>query len=122
MGRELRERVAEGEPIADPRVLDLIHLRRYTMDNQTLERELLALFLGQLPVIVREISHAATCADWKFALHTLKGSARAIGATTIGELAEMLEGFSPADEVAALIGQLNSEAQRFEAEAKKLLN
>jgi HPt (histidine-containing phosphotransfer) domain-containing protein len=71
---------------------------------------------------VRQISQAASGEDWKFALHTLKGSARAIGATSIAELAEMLEGFGPADEVAALIGLLGSEATRFEDAAKKLLN
>jgi HPt (histidine-containing phosphotransfer) domain-containing protein len=122
MGSAWREGVLTGEAIADPRILDLVHLRRYTMDNQALERELLALFVGQLPSIVRQISQAATGEDWKFALHTLKGSARAIGATAIGELAEMLEGFGPADEVAALIGQLASEATRFEDATKKLLN
>jgi hypothetical protein len=44
MGSEWREEVASVEPIADPRILDLVHLRRYTMDNEALERELLALF------------------------------------------------------------------------------
>jgi HPt (histidine-containing phosphotransfer) domain-containing protein len=92
------------------------------MENTALERELLSLFLGQLPVILDQISRANTAEDWKFSLHTLKGSARAIGANGIAELAELLETLGPAEEVAALIGRLAGEARRFEAAARKLLN
>jgi HPt (histidine-containing phosphotransfer) domain-containing protein len=122
MGSELREAVQAAEAVADPRVLDLIHLRRYTMGNAALEHELLALFLGQLPTILQQISQAATAQDWKFALHTLKGSARVIGATAIAEVAEALEPLAPIDDVAALIGRLAAEAACFEEAAKTLLN
>jgi HPt (histidine-containing phosphotransfer) domain-containing protein len=71
--------------------LDRAHLTRYTMQNRELEREIIALFLQQLPTTSAMLTTAENEADWKLAVHTLKGSAAAIGALHINALASELE-------------------------------
>ena len=78
-------------PLIDPEVFDRAHLARYTMDSAELEREILDLFLLQLPETLAMIATAATAADWKLATHSLKGSAAAVGARRIGRIAAELE-------------------------------
>lgn len=73
---------------------DRQHLARYTMDNADLEREIIGLFLQQLPAIVETLKAATGRDDWRMAAHTLKGSAAAVGATAIHESALELEQMS----------------------------
>jgi HPt (histidine-containing phosphotransfer) domain-containing protein len=77
-----------------PPVFDRLHLARYTMDSPDLERELVGLFLAQLPSILESLFTATSRDEWRFATHMLKGSAQAIGACQIGDLAEKLEPFA----------------------------
>lgn len=72
-------------------VLDREHLSRYTMDCEELEREIVGLFLTQLPSIMDLLKGAADEAGWRLATHTLKGSALAMGAVRIAEIAKQLE-------------------------------
>ena len=74
---------------ADPGVIDLGHLRSMTMSDAALEREVLELFVAQS----REITAAlAAWPDNAAALaHTLKGSARAIGAFRVSDAAAAIE-------------------------------
>lgn len=81
---------AERSPI-DPAVFDRAHLSQYTGGDLALERELLSLFLGHFAPIRAQLDAASSAQDWKFAAHSLKGSARSIGAPTIAALAETLE-------------------------------
>jgi HPt (histidine-containing phosphotransfer) domain-containing protein len=74
-----------GEPI------DRTHLGRYTLGSPTLEREVLGLFLAQLPLSIEQLRFAATDREWQIAAHTIKGSARAVGAWQIARLAEEAE-------------------------------
>ncbi|CAN5412215.1 hypothetical protein BH10PSE7_BH10PSE7_34550 [soil metagenome] len=76
-------------------ILDREHLERYTMGCPDLERELIDLFLDQLPELTRQLEGSAADDNWIFVTHTLKGSARAIGAVTIADLAERLEELGP---------------------------
>ncbi len=71
--------------------VDLKHLRRYTLGDWALEKEVLQLFLGQLPETIGSLRGAATEKEWKVAAHTLKGSGRAVGAWRIARLAEHAE-------------------------------
>jgi HPt (histidine-containing phosphotransfer) domain-containing protein len=71
--------------------VDLKHLRRYTMGDHSLEKEILGLFLGQLPQTIKALSEATTDQDWRIAAHTLKGSGRAVGAWRVARLAELAE-------------------------------
>jgi len=78
---------------AEP-ALDLEHLRRFTLGDLGLELEILELFIKQAPITLRALQTAAADRDWKIAAHTLKGSARAVGAWRVARLAEAAEGIS----------------------------
>jgi HPt (histidine-containing phosphotransfer) domain-containing protein len=75
--------------VPDDGPIDLAHLQRMTLGDISLEREVLAMFAAQaaglmdnlvkLPPNVAELAH------------TLKGSARAIGAFRVADAAEWLE-------------------------------
>lgn len=71
--------------------LDFSHLRRYTLGDAGLEKEVLALFLAQLPVTIAALRSASTDRDWRRAAHTLKGSGRAVGAWPLAKVAEEAE-------------------------------
>ena len=74
-----------------PRLIDHEHLRRYTLGDPGLELEILGLFAEQLPITIGALEHATTDKDWGLAAHTLKGSARAVGAWPLAALAEDAE-------------------------------
>ena len=74
-----------------PRLIDHEHLRRYTLGDPGLELEILGLFAEQLPITIGALEHATTDKDWGMAAHTLKGSARAVGAWPLAALAEDAE-------------------------------
>ena len=84
-----------SEPQMKKAILDRDHLERYTMGCPDLERELIRLFLDQVPDLTRQLESIVVEKDWKFATHTLKGSARAIGALMIADLAQHLEDIGP---------------------------
>lgn len=71
--------------------IDLEHLRRYTLGEVDLEREILGLFVQQAPLTLERLQQAESQRDWTSAAHTLKGSARAVGATLVGNLASSAE-------------------------------
>ena len=77
-------------PLApDDGPIDLDHLRRMTLGDAGLEREVLAMFSAQT---VSLIGTLATLPPEAGALaHTLKGSARAIGAFAVADAAARLE-------------------------------
>ncbi|WP_148277012.1 Hpt domain-containing protein [Methylocystis sp. SC2] len=73
--------------------IDLVHLSRQTFGDHDLERELLALFDAQAAQYTKRLrAPAARGDDWRIGLaHTIKGSARAIGAFEVGQAAEAYE-------------------------------
>lgn len=81
--------------------VDLAHLRRFTFADQALEREILRLFLAQLPETLAVLTAAVNERDWKIAAHTLKGSSRAVGAWRIARLAEEAEALAASRDVRA---------------------
>lgn len=87
--RGLTEPPAHALPSGEP--IDRAHLARYTLGSPILEREILALFLAQLPLSIEQLRFAATDREWQIAAHTIKGSARAVGAWQIGSLAREAE-------------------------------
>ncbi len=76
---------------ASPRPIDLVHLRRYTLGDRALEREILDLFLKQTPKTIAELRQAATEKAWHAAAHSLKGSGRAVGAWRVARMGELAE-------------------------------
>jgi HPt (histidine-containing phosphotransfer) domain-containing protein len=76
------------------RAIDLIHLARQTHGDRDLETELLGLFRRQAAQIMERLSAdlPGDSIPWRADLaHTLKGSARAIGATRVAIKAEIYE-------------------------------
>lgn len=76
---------------APRRPIDLVHLSKYTLGNRTLENELLGLFRTQAGVYLARLADASDDTEWKNAAHSLKGSARGLGAWALAELAEEAE-------------------------------
>jgi HPt (histidine-containing phosphotransfer) domain-containing protein len=77
-------------PLApDDGPIDLDHLRRMTLGDVSLEHEVLAMFSAQSVSLVGKL--AALPADAGALVHTLKGSARAIGAFDVADAASRLE-------------------------------
>jgi HPt (histidine-containing phosphotransfer) domain-containing protein len=83
-------------PANQPAAIDHVHLRRYTMGDLQLEREVLDLFASELPRTLASLQAAATIKDWKIAAHTLKGSARTVGAWRVAAAAVDAERISDA--------------------------
>jgi len=67
--------------------IDRVHLSRYTLGSLTLEREILGLFLAQLPLSIEQLRFAATDREWQIAAHTIKGSAKSVGARHVARIA-----------------------------------
>ena len=92
MGRFLRPTAPalDGAP-----AIDMAHLSRQSLGDSKLEQELLHLFDIQASRIAQELGMADPRADARKArldlAHTLKGSARAVGAGRIAAACEALE-------------------------------
>ncbi|MFT3987575.1 Hpt domain-containing protein [Aestuariivirga sp.] len=107
----------------DAEVLNRAHLAHYTLDNAELEREIVALFLEQLPVTIAAMENAKTATDWKMAAHTVKGSAAAVGATRINAIADELEAHAAnrrSSTAQALMMDMQEAAEQFRAVAKRI--
>jgi HPt (histidine-containing phosphotransfer) domain-containing protein len=77
-------------PLApDDGPIDLVHLRRMTLGDAALEREVLTMFSAQALRLAGAL--AAMPADASALVHTLKGAARAIGAFAVADAAAHLE-------------------------------
>jgi HPt (histidine-containing phosphotransfer) domain-containing protein len=102
-------------PAVEP-AIDAAHLKRMTLGERSLEIEVLRLFERQANVLLARMNDAPPEAIMVFA-HTLKGSARGIGAWAVAAAAEAVEsatgGAGPeslADALARLAGSIG-EAQ-----------
>lgn len=73
-----------------PAAIDENHLGRMTLGDRRLEREVLELFLRQTTIMLDRIIGAEPSLA-AAAAHTLKGSARGIGAWRVAGAAEILE-------------------------------
>jgi HPt (histidine-containing phosphotransfer) domain-containing protein len=77
-------------PLApDDGPIDIEHLQRMTLGDAGLEREVLAMFSAQAAGLIGKL--AALPRDAAALAHTLKGSARAIGAFAVADAASDLE-------------------------------
>ena len=87
-----------GESASRP--VDLVHLARHTLGNHDLEREVLELFVRQSAHYLMRIRSAETATERRAAAHTIKGSARGIGAWHVADAAEMAEVVNSEDRAA----------------------
>src|SRR3954462_4499615 len=74
----------------EDRPIDLVHLARTTLGDRGLEREVLQLFDRQSALLIARM-RSATPGGIATLAHTLKGSARGIGAWRVARAAEALE-------------------------------
>lgn len=91
--------------LPDHNPIDVAHLRRMTLGDASLERDVLDRFVTQASRLV--VALAALPADAAALVHTLKGSARAIGAVRVAACADVAEdalvkGEDPSQAIAAL--------------------
>jgi HPt (histidine-containing phosphotransfer) domain-containing protein len=84
------ERPRPSQSASGERPIDLVHLARMTLGERSLEREVLQLFDRQATLLLARMQAAPPAAVASLA-HTLKGSARAIGAGSVARAAETLE-------------------------------
>ncbi|HEV7880048.1 Hpt domain-containing protein [Bradyrhizobium sp.] len=75
--------------VPDDGPIDIAHLRRMTLGDVGLEREVLAMFAGQAARLIEAL--AGLPAGAAELAHTLNGSARAIGAFGVADASEALE-------------------------------
>jgi len=77
-------------PLApDDGPIDFEHLKRMTLDDAGLEQEVLAMFAAQSAQLIGRLADLPE--DAPTLAHTLKGSARAIGAFAVADAAARLE-------------------------------
>jgi HPt (histidine-containing phosphotransfer) domain-containing protein len=95
-------------PLApDDGPIDFEHLKRMTLGDAGLEQEVLAMFAAQSAKLMAAL--AALPADAGALAHTLKGSARAIGAFGVAEAATRLEAvFADGADPSSLLTELGS--------------
>ena len=93
-------------PLApDDGPIDFEHLKRMTLDDAGLEQEVLAMFAAQSAQLIGRLADLPE--DAPTLAHTLKGSARAIGAFAVADAADRLEavladGDDPSDQLSEL--------------------
>jgi HPt (histidine-containing phosphotransfer) domain-containing protein len=75
--------------VPDDGPIDIEHLQRMTLGDADLEREVLAMFSAHAVQLAEKL--ASLPADAGALAHTLKGSARSIGAVGVAEAAARLE-------------------------------
>jgi HPt (histidine-containing phosphotransfer) domain-containing protein len=93
---------------ADEPPIDLTHLFRMTLGDHALEREVLALLDRQIDMLIARMGEAGP-SDVAALAHTLKGSARGVGAWPMARAAEAVEA-APAPERAQAMAALATAA------------
>jgi len=91
--------------------IDYDHLAQYTGGDSELEAEVFALFINQIESWSRLLEPDAADEDWAAAAHSLKGSARGVGAVELAEACAKAE---------TLIGAAGEAARRSVAREKIL--
>jgi HPt (histidine-containing phosphotransfer) domain-containing protein len=71
--------------------IDVVHLNRQTMGDRSLEREVLELFRRQARILLFRFDALTNPEERAHVAHTLKGSARGVGASRVAFAAEELE-------------------------------
>ena len=107
--------------VPDDGPIDIAHLRRMTLGDAALEREVLTMFSAQALRLAKAL--AAMPADAPALAHTLKGSARAVGAFAVADAAAHIEtlirsGSNPAE----ALGELDDAVAKARAAIEAMLD
>jgi HPt (histidine-containing phosphotransfer) domain-containing protein len=84
--------------MSDAQPIDYVHLDRYVAGDPDLTREVFGMFVHQMEMWGRGLTADADDEVWASVTHSIKGSAKAVGAMTLAMFCEKAE---------ALIGQGN---------------
>lgn len=76
--------------MSEPQI-DFDHLNRYVDGDVALTREIFGLFVHQTEMWGRGLDPSADDEVWESVVHSLKGSAKAVGAVKLGDLCEAAE-------------------------------
>ncbi len=98
---------------ATAKAVDYEHLRKQAAGNIDVMREVLSLFETHCEQVLAELENAADAKAWKQWTHTLKGSARGIGAFAVAEAAAEAERHSMDKNKLAPIRAAFAEARAF---------
>ncbi|MXN63689.1 Hpt domain-containing protein [Stappia sp. GBMRC 2046] len=93
----------ETERAPDGAAIDLAHLARHTLGNRSLEREVLRLFVTQAEMVLARLEDTQHAMVIREQAHTIKGSARGIGAWKVALAAEALQDDTASGTESALI-------------------
>ncbi len=77
--------------------IDMEHLHQYTLGDRNLERELLTIFRDQAKIYLNQMDPDCDAQSWAETAHTLKGSAKGVGAWQVARLAETAEAMATVD-------------------------
>ncbi|PHS28236.1 MAG: hypothetical protein COA84_01650 [Robiginitomaculum sp.] len=77
--------------MADAPAIDLEHLKRYSGGDADLEAEVFAMFRQQVEMWMRLLDPTGDEEGWASATHSIKGSARSIGAHALAKACENAE-------------------------------
>ena len=108
--------VASPDRERTPTVIDETHLERMTLGDRRLEREVLELFVRQTTIMLGRIV-GADPAMAAASAHTLKGSARGIGAWRVARAAELVESAVAGEGGAAAMDEAVTELKSASLEA-----
>lgn len=94
-----------------PALFDARHLATYTLGDAAIEQEVLPLFLDHAMAVLSRLREAGSEKEWREAAHSLKGSARGVGAFVVGASAAALENYAAfaSNDRAALLAGLELE-------------
>ncbi len=112
-------------PEAHDSPVDLVHLARHTFGDAELEREVLQLFVTQSRIYLNRLKESRDVEQWRRSAHTIKGSARGIGAWAVHEasgMAEQMQGEKRLSEGFAAIGMLEAAVNETDAMIAQFLN
>ena len=93
--------------------VDYDHLRDQAAGNVDVMREVLGLFVTHCEQVLNELENASDAKTWKQWTHTLKGSARGIGAFAVADAAAEAERHSLDKSTLAPIRAAFTEAKAF---------
>ncbi len=88
---ELSTQTPSSRPVAAGGAIDTGHLAQMTLGDRSLEREVLQLFDRQAAMLMARMRDSLVAGEVSACAHTLKGSARGIGAWAVASAAEAVE-------------------------------
>lgn len=121
MAAKLPDAISSGTSGHIGRPIDVAHLARMSLGDRKLEREVLRLFDIQMAMLSDRVRNAPPAIAGA-AAHTIKGSARGIGAWRVAQTAEQVElSIASADGFRSAVADLSHSIDEARAAVAQLL-